>query len=118
VKITNGGWITADDGNKSSFGGNAQAATNGSLSGQEQFTDKGAKVDMHSINVTAVSCPSPTQAQIFGTATINGSGAFNYTITVQDGASTNQPDMYGIKVGPYSSGEHVLGAGNVDIHKN
>jgi hypothetical protein len=118
VKITNGGWITADDGNKSNFGGNAQAATNGSLSGQEQFRDQGANVDMHSINVTTVTCPSPTQAQIFGTATINGSGTFNYTITVQDGASTNQPDMYGIKVGSYSSGEHSLGGGQIDIHKN
>jgi Bacterial Ig-like domain (group 1) len=118
VKITTGGWIIADDGAKSSFGGNAQAATNGSLSGSEQFQDKTAKVDMHSINVTAVTCPSPTQAQIFGTATINGSGSYQYTITVQDGSTTNQPDRYGIKVGSYSSGQHDLGGGTIDIHKN
>jgi len=118
VKITTGGWITADNGDRANFGGNAQAATNGSLSGQEQFQDQGANVNMHSINVTSVSCPSPTSAQIFGTATINGSGAYNYTITVRDGASTNQPDQYGIKVGSYSSGDHNLGGGQIDIHKN
>jgi hypothetical protein len=43
---------------------------------------------------------------------------FNFRIDVQDGASTSQPDMYGIMVGSYRSGEHVPGGGNVDIHKN
>src|SRR5207245_2179907 len=101
VKISNGGWIKANNGDKSSFGGNAQAMTNGSVSGQEQYQDKGANENVHSINVMAVTCPSPTQASIFGTATINGSGTFNFRIDVRDGASTNQPDMYGIMVGSY-----------------
>jgi len=48
-----GGWINANDGDKSSFGGNAQATTNGSVSGQEEYQDKGANEDVHSINVTA-----------------------------------------------------------------
>ena len=65
-----------------------------------------------------MTCSSPTQASIFGTATNNGSGAFDFRIDVQDGASTNQPDMYGIMVGSYQSGEHVLGGGNVYIHRS
>ena len=65
-----------------------------------------------------MTCPSPTQASIFGTATNNGSGAYQFRIDVQDGASTSQPDMYGITVGSYSSGQHNLGGGQVDIHKN
>jgi hypothetical protein len=122
VKITNGGWIKADNGDRANFGGNAEATSNGSLKGQEEFQDKGANVSVHSINVTSVTCPSPTQARIFGTATNNGSGTYNFQINVQDGATTNQPDMYGMTLSGtspiYESGEHVLGGGQIDIHKN
>jgi hypothetical protein len=121
VKITNGGWITADDGNKANFGGNAQAFSDGSLSGQETFQDKGANINIKSSTITAVTCPSPTQAKIFGTATNNGSGAYNFEIDVQDGATIGQQDMYGISVSNgnpfYASGGHAVGGGNIDIHK-
>jgi Mg-chelatase subunit ChlD len=124
VKITNGGWIIASNGDKANFGGNAQVgATVVDVSGNEEYQDKGpaADVNVHG-NVLVVICESPTAATIYGQATVNGSGSFFYRIKVQDnGEGGKGIDKYGIIVGnapPYASGDQTLQGGNVQIHKS
>jgi hypothetical protein len=125
VKITYGGRITADNGDKASFGGNAKVNGQGDPQGQEEYQDHGPAdpMNVHSIDVVAVTCttePPPKQASIFGNATIDGSGSFFYRIDVKD---VNEPgkgfDTYRIRIPskPYDSGEHVLDGGNIQIHK-
>jgi Mg-chelatase subunit ChlD len=117
-KITYGGRITAANGDKATFGGNAMA--NG-LQGQEEYQDHGpaTNINVHSIEVQAVTCNAAgTAGSIFGTATINGGGTFNFRIDVQDngepGAGT---DRYRIRLSNgYDSGLRLLAGGNVQIH--
>lgn len=123
VTITNGGWIIASDGDKSTFGGNAKIDRSGNLSGQEQYQDRGPAIppiDVHSINVLAIVCASNFEsASIFGTATINGAGSYDYWIDVKDLDSLGPPDRYRIALGNgYDSGDQPLGGGDVTIHQS
>ena len=117
-KVTNGGRITANNGDKGTFGGNAQAD---GLSGSEEYQDHGPAQDMnvHSSSITAVVCNAAgTAASIFGTATVNGSGSFNFRIDVADNGEPGRNDTYRIRLSNgYDSGVHTLAAGgNVQIH--
>jgi hypothetical protein len=116
-KVTYGGRITAANGDKATFGGNANAD---GLKGQEQFRDHGPVVDInvHSINVLSVACSADgTQATIFGTATIDGAGEFDYRIDLKDLGEPGSTDTYRIRLeGGYDSGEQTLLGGNVQIH--
>ena len=116
-KVTNGGRIAADNGDKATFGGNAKGK---GPSGQEEFQDHGPAMDInvHSINVLAVTCSDDrTAASIFGTATINGAGSFGYRIDVQDLGEPGSSDTYRIRLSSgYDSGEQTLVGGNVQIH--
>jgi hypothetical protein len=91
-KVTGGGRITASNGDKGTFGGNAMAD---GLSGSEEYQDHGPTQDMnvHSIDITAVVCNAAgTHASIFGTATVDGGGhstaASASTTTASPGAPT------------------------------
>src|SRR5439155_5377466 len=123
VDITYGGWITARNGDRANFGGNASADEAGNPSGQEEYQDKGPAqpMDVHSINVLAVTCltePAPATGSIFGLATIDGSGPIVYRIDVQDGGKG--VGKYEIRLGtvpPYDSGNQTLQGGQITIHK-
>jgi hypothetical protein len=121
ITITNGGRITANNGDRASFGGNAKADAKGKTSGQQQYQDHGPaqKMNVHSINVLAIVCEGTTRASIYGQATINGSGSFFYRINVQDLAEPGVgKDTYWILLqNGYNSGEHKLEAGNVQIRR-
>lgn len=116
-KVTYGGRITAANGDKATFGGNAKAD---GLKGQEQYQDHGPATPMnvHSIDVVAVVCSRDgTQASIFGTATVNGSGSFDYRIDLKDLGEPGSSDTYRIRLSNgYDSGEQTLSGGNVQIH--
>lgn len=115
-KVTYGGRITAANGDKATFGGNAQAPDKG----QEQYQDHGPvqAMNVHSINVQAVVCNKRlTRASIFGQATIDGSGTYDYRIDLQDQGEPGKFDTYRIRLSNgYDSGEQVLNQGNVQIH--
>jgi hypothetical protein len=117
-KVTYGGRITAADGDKATFGGNAKAS---GPSGQEEYQDHGPAVDInvHSIDVQAVTCSlAGTMASIFGTATIDGVGSVDYRIDVTDNGEPGSSDTYRIQLSNgYDSGEQTLAGGNVQIHK-
>jgi Bacterial Ig-like domain (group 1) len=116
-KVTNGGRITAANGDKATFGGNAQGK---GPKGQEEYQDHGpaTNINVHSINVLAVTCsPDGTRASIFGKATVNGAGSFDYRIDVKDLAEPGRTDTYRIRLSNgYDSGEKVLSGGNIQIH--
>jgi hypothetical protein len=116
-KVTYGGRITARNGDKATFGGNAFG--NGP-SGQEEYQDHGPATDMnvHSISVEAVTCSTDgTSASIFGFATIDGAGSFEFRIDVQDLGEPGSSDTYRIRLSNgYDSGTQTLNRGNVQIH--
>jgi hypothetical protein len=122
VTITQGGWIIASNGDRASFGGNAQVSNTGEPTGQEEFQDHGPAQPMNvkSTKIVAVLCSDDLkQATIFGLATINGSGEFAFRIDVQDLAEPGVgQDTYRMRIGLYDSGEPgTLAGGNVQIHK-
>ncbi len=119
-EITNGGWIIAANGDRASFGGNAKANESGETQGQQVYQDHGPvqRLNMHSINVLAIVCDGSTRASIFGQATIDGSGAFNFRINVQDlGGPGRGQDTYWLLMDGYNSGEQMLGGGNIQIRR-
>jgi Mg-chelatase subunit ChlD len=117
-KVTYGGRIQAANGDKATFGGNAKAD---GLQGEEEYQDHGTAADLnvHSLNVLAVVCSDDGKsASIFGTATVNGSGSFDYRIDVTDNDEPGAgSDTYRIRLSNgYDSGTRVLAGGNIQLH--
>ena len=122
ITITNGGRITALNGDQATFGGNAKSDAVGNTQGQEQYQDHGPAqpLNVHSINVLAIVCDGPGQeASIYGQTTINGAGSFFYRIKVKDlGEPGVEFDKYWILLQTgYTSGEQTLEGGNVQISR-
>jgi hypothetical protein len=120
-KVTGGGQIIATNGDAATFGGNAQVGPTGAgVKGEEQFTDPGpaTTLEVHSISIQTVLCSADkTQASIFGTATINGAGSFDFRIDVKDLGQPGRNDTYRIRLSDgYDSGEQKLTGGNIKIH--
>jgi hypothetical protein len=121
VKITNGGWIIAANGDRASFGGNAKSDEQANVSGHETYTDHGPAepLKVQSIEILAITCSEDrTEGTIYGTAEIDGAGEHNFRIRVRDGGEpSGGRDMYGILLDTgYYSGEQPLQGGNVQIH--
>jgi hypothetical protein len=118
--ITNGGWIIAANGDRANFGGNARLNASGVPSGQEEYQDHGPATPMnvHSINVLAVVCTSDRHlADIYGQATINGSGAYYYRIEVTNTQGSGVAQTYWISLSNgYTSGPQPLQGGQITIH--
>jgi hypothetical protein len=123
VKITQGAWIVANNGDRASFGGNARVEADGStVRGQENYQDHGPAQPRHvqSIELTATTCSDDlTMATIFGRATVDGAGSFTFRIDVTDQGEPGSNDSYGIILSDgYASGQKRLQGGNVQIHKS
>ena len=116
-EITNGGWIIAANGDRATFGGQAKANESGETQGQQEYLDHGPaqRLKLQSINVLAIVCDGSTRASIFGQATINGSGLFNYRIDLQDLGKGQ--DTYQLFLDSYNSGAQPLGGGNIQIRR-
>jgi uncharacterized protein (DUF2141 family) len=123
VTITNGGWIYALNGDKSSFGGNAKVSDDGStVQGNEVYQDHGPADarNVNSFELLATTCTTDTQPQtatVFGRATIDGAGDYFFRIDVTDGGNGGSSDSYEIILSDgYDSGQQQLQGGNVTIH--
>jgi hypothetical protein len=120
VKTGTGGTIIANNGDKASFGGNAQSNAAGNIKGQQQYQDHGPAqpLKVKSIRILALTCnPQRTEATIFGRATINGQGSHLFRIDVQDlGEPGVGVDTYRILLDTgYDSGTQTLRGGNIQI---
>jgi hypothetical protein len=118
--ISDGGRIIAANGDKATFGGHAKVPESGTPDGQQHYRDHGPAQEMtvKSINVLAVVCSADRkQAEIFGQATVDGSGSFDYRIQVNDNGEPGKGvDKYWIQLSNgYDSGQQTLRAGNVQI---
>jgi hypothetical protein len=121
TNITDGGWITASNGDTASFGGNAKVDSAGNASGQEEYQDHGPAqaITVNSIGVSSVYCTQDrTKATILGTATVNGAGMYQYEIDVADNGQSGASDTYRMFIPGigYDSGVQTLGGGNITIH--
>lgn len=119
-KVTGGGQITAANGDRANFGGNAQVAKDGTPTGEEEYMDHGpaSPMNVHSTTIDAVVCSRDgTEASIFGTATIGGTGTFGFRIDVKDLGEPGSNDAYRIRLSNgYDSGQQTLNSGNIQIH--
>ena len=94
-------------------------SSTGTPSGEQQYQDHGsaANLNVHSTAVLAVACRG-NKASIFGKATINGSGSYDYRIDLTDNGEPGAgADRYRIRLGTgYDSAEQTLAGGNIQMH--
>jgi hypothetical protein len=114
-KVTYGGRITAANGDKATFGGNAHGDTN---KGTSQYTDHGPATPqgIHVDTILAVLCSADgTSATIYGQTSL---GTL-VQIDVKDLGEPGRDDTYRIRTSAgYDSGEKALEqGGNIQIHK-
>ena len=114
AKVTGGGWIDVPGG-KATFGLTAQAKDampSGNLTYQDHVQDRTVK----STTITAV-IVNDNCARILGTATVNGSGAFGFDVTVCDnGEPGKDVDTFTISMSDGYSAGGTLRGGNIQIH--
>jgi hypothetical protein len=120
IKINNGGWIVAMNGDVGTFGGNAKVSLSGATSGQQEYQDHGPlePLNFKATSVTAVVCSdNRTTAEIYGTGTVDGAGSYEYRIKLTDNGEPGTSDLYGIIIpgAGYASGDQTLEGGNVQI---
>lgn len=121
IKITVGGHITAINGDPASFGGIARSDAAGNASGNEEYQDHGPAQPMNfkATSILAITCTADFKtANVFGNATIDGSGSFPFRIRMTDNGEPGTSDVYGIIISNgYVSGDKILEGGNIQIHK-
>jgi hypothetical protein len=121
IKISDGGWIMAINTDIGTFGGNAKVSSSGVSTGQQEYHDHGPlqPLTVNAIDVQAVVCSNDrTQASIFGHATVDGSGSYEYEIDLMDAGEPGTNDTYKILIPgvPYTSGApQKLAGGNIQI---
>jgi hypothetical protein len=117
AKITAGGWIPAGIAglSKATFGLTAKVKTNGTPSGHLTYQDHSINRTVQSTAITSV-VVSGNCAQILGTATVNGSGAFGFQVNVCDNGEPGNADTFSISMSDGYSNAGTLGGGNVQIH--
>ena len=121
IKITNGGWFTANNGDTASFGGNASVTSDGVASGHEEYQDHGPTqaINAKSSSIAAIDCSTDrTSANIIGAATVDGTGSHPFEIDVSDGGQPGTNDTYRIRIPDlgYDSGTQHLNGGDIQIH--
>jgi len=94
----------------------AKAANDGTSSGNLTYQDHG--VQNRTVKSTAISSVtvSGNCAQILGTATINGSGAFGFQVQVCDNGEPGTTDTFSIAMSDGYFAGGTLRGGNIQIH--
>ena len=128
-QVTGGGWYIGCNGNKCTFGFNAEQLEDGSFKGNVEFVDHGP-VDgydkgyphVHGYDITDLAV-SETSAEIWGTCRLNGdNGPYDFYVYVEDNGEPGTYDWFYIAIpgiGYESGGELGFpdnGGGNIQIH--
>ena len=115
AKITGGGWIDTVLG-KGTFGLVAKAASEVASSGNLTYQDHGIQDrTVQSTAITSVTINGDC-AQILGTATVNGSGAFGFQVQVCDNGEPGDNDTFSINMSDGYFAGSTLRSGNIQIH--
>jgi hypothetical protein len=117
AKVTAGGWIPAGTAgtSKATFGLTAKVKSNGTPSGHLTYQDHSLNRTVQSTAITSV-VVTGNCAEILGTATVNGSGAFGFDVDVCDNGEPGNTDTFSISMSDGYSNAGTLGGGNVQIH--
>ena len=86
-------------------------------SGNVQYQDHDTGMNVKATTVTSVVVIG-THGQIFGKATINGSGSYDFVVDVDDfGEPGSGVDKFRIQLSNgYTAGPAVLSEGNIQVH--
>ena len=116
VKSTDGGSIPIPGG-IGTFGIVAMASSTGFVKGDVEYQDHVTGMNLKSTVITAI-VVAGAHARIFGKATINGSGSYDFVVDVDDlGEPGIGSDKFGIQViNGYTAGPAKLSGGNIQIH--
>ena len=115
AKITGGGWIDVLLG-KGTFGLTAKASNSGTPTGNLTYQDHGFQDrTVKSSTVTSVTV-SGNCAQILGTATVNGAGAFGFQVQVCDNGEPGDNDTFSMSMSDGYAAAGTLRGGNIQIH--
>jgi hypothetical protein len=132
-QVTGGGWILNCEGNKCTFGFNAEqldSLVDGELRGNVEFVDHGTGAPhVHGYEITGLTV-TPTTATIDGTCRLNEDDReLSFRVYVEDNAEPGKHDVFEITVFQYySDGKDYFagnelgfpleagGGGNIQIH--
>jgi len=89
-----------------------------SVKGSLQYVDHITGMRVHSNTITQLVIVG-TQATIYGTATINGRGSFDFVVVVYDNGEPGAGvDSFELRLGNgYTAGGTIMAGGNIRIHK-
>lgn len=135
-QVTGGGWYLSEcDGNKCTFGFNAQQLEDGTWKGNVEFVDHGPQPDydtdrgyphVHGYDITNVEV-TETTADIYGVCRLNGdNGPYNFHVYVEDVGEPGTYDYFRIQVFGLTGGDYISqgqlgfpdnGGGNIQTHR-
>ena len=118
VKVTGGGSIALVTGGKGTFGLVGMVSSTGTPSGNVEYHDQDTGINVNATTITAI-VVTGTHGQIFGKATIEGSGSFDFVVDLDDLAEPGYNiDTFRIELSNgYVAGGTLTTGGNVQIHK-
>ncbi|RZN37494.1 MAG: PKD domain-containing protein [Methanophagales archaeon ANME-1-THS] len=119
-KVTGGGcWIQSpgDPAKKANFGFVAKQEEFEDPSGNLQYIDHDTGMKLHSDSIDSISA-SGTTATFTGTATIDGTSGYNFTVYVEDNGEPGDNDYFKIEIPEHGNyvAEGQLQGGNIQIH--
>ena len=137
-QVTGGGWyFSACDGNKCTFGFNAEQLADGTWRGNVEFVDHGPQPaydtlrgypHVHGYEITNVEV-TPTAATIWGNCRLNGdNGPYAFRVDVTDVGEPGTLDTFEIQVFGLPGGDYISlgelgftipehGGGNIQTHR-
>jgi hypothetical protein len=117
VKVNGGGFITLTTGGNGSFGIVGMVSKTDLASGNVEYQDHDAGLNIKSSTITAV-VVTGTHARMFGKATVNGAGSFDFVVDVDDfGEPGAGVDKFQIQLSNgYAAGVGLLSGGNIQVH--
>jgi hypothetical protein len=118
VKVTGGGFITLTTGGSGSFGLVGMVSNSDVPSGNLEYQDHDTGMNIKGTTITAV-VVTGTHARMFGTATVNGAGSFDFVVDVDDlGEPGTGVDKFRIQLSNgYTAGPATLSGGNIQVHQ-
>jgi uncharacterized delta-60 repeat protein len=111
----NGGGSVASPGGAATFAVRALLSKAGEPQGTLTFQDHATGRTVRSTVITAV-VGNATRARIFGKATIDGAGSFDFVADVVDNGEPGSADVFGIQLGDGYAAGGTLSGGNIQVH--